>query len=48
MLAYDATVLAGTQGVFGHMKCDRLLEVAERLQLPVIWFAEGGGGCSAT
>ena len=44
VLAYDATVLAGTQGVFGHMKCDRLLEVAARLQLPVVWFAEGGGG----
>jgi acetyl-CoA carboxylase carboxyltransferase component len=44
VLAYDATVLAGTQGVFGHMKCDRLLELAGRLQLPVVWFAEGGGG----
>ena len=44
VLAYDATVLAGTQGVYGHMKCDRLLEVAQRLRLPVVWFAEGGGG----
>lgn len=26
------------------MQCDRLLEVAARLQLPVVWFAERGGG----
>ncbi len=44
VLAYDYTVLAGTQGVFNHMKADRLLELAERLKLPVVLFAEGGGG----
>ncbi|WP_374673751.1 carboxyl transferase domain-containing protein [Ideonella sp.] len=44
VLAYDYSVLAGTQGVFNHRKADRLLEVAERLQLPVVLFAEGGGG----
>lgn len=43
-LAYDYTVLAGTQGVFNHRKSDRLLELAERRRLPVVWFAEGGGG----
>ena len=44
ILAYDYTVLAGTQGGLNHKKTDRLLEVIEREHLPVIWFAEGGGG----
>ena len=44
VLAYDYTVLAGTQGVFNHRKSDRLLDIAERQQLPVVLFAEGGGG----
>ncbi len=44
VLAYDYTVLAGTQGVFNHQKADRLLDLAERQRLPVVWFAEGGGG----
>lgn len=44
VLAYDYTVLAGTQGVWNHAKSDRLLEVAERQRLPLVWFAEGGGG----
>ncbi len=43
-LAYDYTVLAGTQGYFNHKKTDRVLEFAEHWKLPVIWFAEGGGG----
>jgi acetyl-CoA carboxylase carboxyltransferase component len=44
VMAYDYTVLAGTQGVFNHRKTDRLLELAERLSLPVLLWAEGGGG----
>jgi acetyl-CoA carboxylase carboxyltransferase component/biotin carboxyl carrier protein len=44
VLAYDYTVLAGTQGTLNHKKTDRILEVVERERLPVIWFAEGGGG----
>ena len=44
VLAYDYTVLAGTQGVFNHAKADRVLELAARQQLPVVLFAEGGGG----
>ncbi len=44
ILCYDYTVLAGTQGAFGHYKTDRVLEVAHRSKLPVILFAEGGGG----
>lgn len=44
VMAYDYTVLAGTQGVFNHRKADRLLEIAERERLPVVLFAEGGGG----
>ncbi|HEY1414768.1 MAG TPA: carboxyl transferase domain-containing protein [Caulobacteraceae bacterium] len=43
-LAYDFTVLAGTQGHMNHLKTDRLLEIVEREGLPVVWFAEGGGG----
>ncbi|MEJ6655270.1 MAG: carboxyl transferase domain-containing protein, partial [Pseudomonas sp.] len=44
VLAYDYTVLAGTQGTMNHKKTDRVLEVAEEQQLPVIFFTEGGGG----
>ncbi len=42
--SYDYTVLAGTQGARGHAKKDRLFELAERRRLPVVLFAEGGGG----
>jgi acetyl-CoA carboxylase carboxyltransferase component len=44
VLSYDYTVLAGTQGVLGHRKKDRLFELIERMRLPTIFFAEGGGG----
>ena len=44
MLAYDYTVLAGTQGYLNHKKTDRMLEIAEQQRLPVVLFAEGGGG----
>ncbi len=44
VMSYDYTVLAGTQGMRNHQKKDRLFEVAERRQLPVVLFAEGGGG----
>ena len=44
VLAYDATVLAGTQGAMNHQKTDRLLDVAVKHRLPVVLFAEGGGG----
>ena len=44
VLAYDATVLAGTQGFRNHQKTDRLLAVALENRLPVVLFAEGGGG----
>ncbi|HEX8002448.1 MAG TPA: carboxyl transferase domain-containing protein [Mycobacteriales bacterium] len=44
VLAYDYTVLAGTQGLTGHRKSDRLFDVAARKGLPVVLFAEGGGG----
>ena len=43
-MSYDYTVLAGTQGMRGHLKKDRLFELAERRRLPVVLFAEGGGG----
>lgn len=44
ILCYDYTVLAGTQGMFGHQKTDRVLEVAHSGKMPIILFAEGGGG----
>jgi acetyl-CoA carboxylase carboxyltransferase component len=44
VVAYDATVLAGTQGAYNHAKKDRMFELAERRKLPVVLFAEGGGG----
>ena len=44
VISYDYTVLAGTQGFKNHYKKDRMFELAERWQLPVVFFAEGGGG----
>jgi acetyl-CoA carboxylase carboxyltransferase component len=44
VLSYDYTVLAGTQGAVGHRKKDRLFELIERMRLPTVFFAEGGGG----
>jgi acetyl/propionyl-CoA carboxylase alpha subunit len=44
VMAYDATVLAGTQGKRNHVKTDRIVEVALRDELPLVLFAEGGGG----
>jgi acetyl-CoA carboxylase carboxyltransferase component len=44
VLSYDYTVLAGTQGYQNHRKKDRLFDVIERQLLPVVFFAEGGGG----
>ena len=44
VLAYDYTVLAGTQGAFNHKKTDRVLELAQDWQAPVVFFTEGGGG----
>jgi len=44
VMAYDYTVLAGTQGHFNHKKMDRLLGLANERRLPLVLFAEGGGG----
>ncbi len=44
VLSYDYLVMAGTQGIRGHHKSDRLLGLVERLRIPVVLFAEGGGG----
>ncbi|MDR3662607.1 MAG: carboxyl transferase domain-containing protein [Mycobacterium sp.] len=44
VLSYDYTVLAGTQGALGHLKKDRLFDLIERMKLPTVFFAEGGGG----
>jgi acetyl/propionyl-CoA carboxylase alpha subunit/acetyl-CoA carboxylase carboxyltransferase component len=41
---YDYTVLAGTQGRNGHRKQDRFFELAHDLRIPLVLFAEGGGG----
>ncbi|MET8473066.1 carboxyl transferase domain-containing protein [Streptomyces sp. NPDC006422] len=43
-MSYDYTVLAGTQGLNNHRKTDRMLHLAEERGLPVVLFAEGGGG----
>ncbi|HEV7732448.1 MAG TPA: carboxyl transferase domain-containing protein, partial [Candidatus Binatia bacterium] len=44
VLAYDYTVLAGTQGLQNHRKKDRLFEIAYEQRLPLVMFTEGGGG----
>lgn len=44
VVAYDYTVLAGTQGKKGHEKKDRMFKLAEQWRIPLVLFAEGGGG----
>ena len=44
VLAYDYTVLAGTQGMMNHKKTDRVLDLAREWRVPVAFFCEGGGG----
>ncbi len=44
ILVVDATVLAGTQGYYHHRKIDRLLELAQSHDTPIVFFPEGGGG----
>src|SRR5690606_30489844 len=44
VLAYDYTVFAGTQGITNHKKTDRMLNLALQRRLPLILWAEGGGG----
>jgi len=44
VVAYDYTVLAGTQGLKNHYKQDRMFRLAERFRLPVVIYTEGGGG----
>jgi acetyl/propionyl-CoA carboxylase alpha subunit len=41
---YDATVMAGTQGHKNHQKADRLFDLAREHEIPLVLFAEGGGG----
>jgi acetyl-CoA carboxylase carboxyltransferase component len=43
-MSYDYTVLAGTQGLRNHQKKDRMLHIAEKWRLPIVFFTEGGGG----
>ncbi len=42
--AYDASVMAGTLGHMNHKKADRLFDLAAERRLPLVLFAEGGGG----
>jgi acetyl/propionyl-CoA carboxylase alpha subunit/acetyl-CoA carboxylase carboxyltransferase component len=44
VMSYDYTVFAGTQGGQNHRKTDRMIRVAEEGRMPMILFAEGGGG----
>ena len=46
IISYDDTVFAGTQGIRGHAKTDRMMEVAGEFALPLIFIAEGAGGRS--
>jgi acetyl/propionyl-CoA carboxylase alpha subunit/acetyl-CoA carboxylase carboxyltransferase component len=43
-MSYDYMVLAGTQGHMNHLKKDRLFRITEDYRLPLVLFAEGGGG----
>lgn len=44
VISYDYTVLAGTQGHMNHKKTDRMLSLAEQWRMPLVFYAEGGGG----
>ena len=44
VIAYDYTVLAGTQGHMNHKKIDRMLSLVEQWRMPLVFYAEGGGG----
>ena len=44
VMSYDYMVMAGTQGHRNHLKTDRVLQVAAKKKIPVVLFAEGGGG----
>jgi acetyl/propionyl-CoA carboxylase alpha subunit/acetyl-CoA carboxylase carboxyltransferase component len=44
VISYDYTVLAGTQGHMNHKKIDRMLTLVEQWKLPLVFYAEGGGG----
>lgn len=44
VVVYDYAVLAGTQGFYHHKKLDRIFELAEECELPVVMYTEGGGG----
>ncbi len=44
VVSYDYLVMAGTQGMAGHHKQDRFFELVKQLRLPLVLFAEGGGG----
>lgn len=44
VVIYDDTILAGTQGFRGHAKTDRLLRRSLDDRIPVVLYAEGGGG----
>ena len=43
---YDETVWAGTQGMMGHLKTDRVIKIAGEQATPLILWAEGAGGRS--
>jgi len=43
IIGYDYTILAGTQGYFGHKKKDSMLRLADGQRLPVVLFPERGG-----
>ena len=47
VMAYDYTVLAGTQGAHNHDKLDRMSELALRWRLPTVFTTGMGGGGQA-
>jgi acetyl/propionyl-CoA carboxylase alpha subunit/acetyl-CoA carboxylase carboxyltransferase component len=44
VMSYDYTVFAGTQGARNHIKTDRMIRIAKTANMPLVIFAEGGGG----
>ena len=43
VIAYDFTVMAGTIGMIGEMKCARLREMALKGRFPIVWLLDSAG-----
>ncbi len=43
VIAYDFTVMAGTIGMIGELKCSRLRDMALKHRMPLVWLLDSAG-----